>query len=34
MHILNHQHQFGAIQDTMRPIMTVQIGTGMNCYQF
>jgi hypothetical protein len=32
MHILNHQHQFGPIQDTMDLIVTTQ-GTCMNCWE-
>ena len=30
MHILNHRNQFGAVQDIMGPIMTVQIETARN----
>jgi hypothetical protein len=33
MQILNHQDQLGAIQDKMGLIMTVRIGTRMNCRQ-
>jgi hypothetical protein len=33
MHIPNHQHQFGAIQDTVDLIMTTQQGTHMNCWE-
>jgi hypothetical protein len=33
MHILNHQNQFGAIQDSMGQILTVQIGTDTNWWE-
>jgi hypothetical protein len=33
MHILNHQQQYGIIQDTMDPIITTWKGTHMNCWE-
>jgi len=33
MHILNHQHQFETIQDTMDLITITQKGMRMNCWE-